>query len=111
MVLRKKTELQSKLKGMERAEKCYNKKIKEQKENFNRRIEIYEQNIEKKNILIDDLIKEIKCIQKNTNNVEINTDIVRTFEKCVNVIEKDISITSRKNADIVLRNIGNMPTL
>ena len=102
MVLLKRTELKYKTKGFSDAKEIYSNKIEEQKSVYDRRIELYEKNIHKKELLINDLINVIEKMQGNANTDVKYTGILSTFEKCVSVMKRDINITTQKKANSLL---------
>lgn len=101
MVLLKKTEIKYKTIGFNKMKNIYVDKIEEQKQKFNKRIQVYEGAIEKKNVLINDLNKEIEAMQRNNHNSKYN-DIITVFQQCANVMEKDINIISKKKSECIL---------
>lgn len=102
MVLWAKTELDQKYKGYNNAKELYEKKIEEQIEIFDKKIEQFKINIEKKQKLIINLKKILDKMENNTRTYEDDIIFKDLFLRCLRILGKDIAMVAGLNAKDVL---------
>lgn len=106
MVFLKSTELARRMEGYSKCESIYNKKIEEQKEEFDKKTQDLLKNLDKKEQLIKDLVLMLK---KEKNKPEKDSNFIDVLEMSISVLQEDIESISGLSANNLLEDKG-IPT-
>ncbi|PGT19443.1 hypothetical protein COC96_05300 [Bacillus cereus] len=106
MVFLSSTERRFRMEGYSKCESIYNKKIEEQKDEFDKKTQDLMKNLDEKEQLITDLILMLK---KEKNKSDKDSNIINVLEMSVSVLREDIENLSGLSANNLLEDKG-IPT-